>query len=95
MQDKTEATNESNLEVISENQKSSKTTEGKPEDVTEKSDTDNSEAENVHINKFGAQKTSRWNRPKIDLSVKDLEKVPTRRSKRIHNLQKEKCQSQV
>ena len=47
------------------------------------------------MNKFGAKKTSRWNRPKINVSVKDLEKVPTRRSKRISQLQKEKSQSQV
>ena len=63
--------------------------------VMETTNTDNSNVENVNINKFGSKKTSRWNRPKIDLSLKDLEKVPTCRSKRIHNLQKEKCQSQV
>ena len=31
----------------------------------------------------------------MDVSVKDLEKVPTRRSKRISQLQKEKSQSEV
>ena len=63
--------------------------------VMETTDTDNSDVKNVNINKFGSKKTLRWNRPKIDLSLKDLEKVPMCRSKRIHNLQKEKCQSQV
>ena len=72
-----------------------KSTEEINKNVMETTDTDNSDVENVNINKFGSKKTSRWNRPKIDLSLKDLEKVPTRRSKRIHNLQKEKCQSQV
>ena len=61
----------------------------------ETTDTENSDVKNVNINKFGSKKTSRWNRPKIDLSLKDLEKVPTHRSKRIHNLQKEKSNSQV
>ena len=61
----------------------------------ETTDTDSSDVENVNINKFGSKKTSRWNRPKIDLSLKYLEKVPMRRSKRILNLQKEKSQSQV
>ena len=46
-------------------------------------DTDNSDVDGVYINKFGAKKTSRWNRPKNDVSLKDLEKVPTHRSKRI------------
>lgn len=58
-------------------------------------DTESSDVDPVNMNKFGATKTSRWNRPKIDVSVKDLEKVPTRRSKRISQLQKEKSQSQV
>ena len=58
-------------------------------------DTESSDVDPVNMNKFGAKKTSRWNRPKIDVSVKDLEKVPTRRSKRISQLQKEKAQSQV
>ena len=46
-------------------------------------DTESSDVDPVNMNKFGAKKTSRWNIPKIDVSVKDLEKVPTRRSKRI------------
>ena len=70
-------------------------TEQTNKNFMETTDTDNSDVENVNINKFGSKKTPRWNRPKIDLSLKDLEKVPTCRSKRIHNLQKEKSQSQV
>ena len=58
-------------------------------------DTETSDVDAVNMNKFGAKKTSRWNRPKMDVSVKDLEKVPTRRSKRISQLQKEKSQSEV
>ena len=58
-------------------------------------DTETSDVDAVNINKFGAKKTSRWNRPKIDVSLKDLEKAPTRRSKRISQLQKEKSQSKV
>ena len=37
---------------------------------------------NVH----GQVKTSRWNRPKRDVTLKDLEVVPTRRSQRISNM---------
>ena len=75
--------------------KSSNSTEPAPTNIMETTDTDNSDVDSVNINKFGAKKTSRWNRPKIDVSLKDLEKVPTRRSKRISNLQKDKAQSQV
>ena len=63
--------------------------------ILDTTDTENSDVDAVNMNKFGSKKTSRWNRPKIDLSLKDLEKVPTRRSKRISKLQKEKSQSQV
>ena len=63
--------------------------------IMETTDTDNSDVDGVNINKFGAKKTSRWHCPKIDVSLKDLEKVPTCRSKRISKLQKEKTQSQV
>ena len=58
-------------------------------------DTETSDVDAVNINKFGAKKTSRWNRPKIDVSLKDLEKIPTRQSKRISQLQKDKSQSKV
>ena len=61
----------------------------------ETTDTDNSNVDGVHINKFGAKKSSRWNWSKIDVSLNYLEKVPTRRSKRISKLQKDKAQSQV
>ena len=61
----------------------------------EATDTDSSDLERVNINKFGSKKTSRWNRPKIELPLKDFEKVPTRRSKRIHELKKDKAQTQV
>ena len=56
--------------------KKSESTEETNKNVMETTDTDNSDVENVNINKFGSKKTSRWNRPKIDLSLKDLEKVP-------------------
>ena len=75
--------------------KYSNCTELAPTNIMETTDTDNSNVDGVHINKFGAKKTSRWNRPKIDVSLKDLEKVPTRRSMRISNLWKDKAQSQV
>ena len=58
-------------------------------------DADSSDADAPNINKFGANKTRRWNRPKIDVSVKDMEKAPTRRSSRIYKLNKEKCETQV
>ena len=48
-------------------------TEEKNKNFMETTDTDNSDVENVNINKSGSKKTSRWNRPKIDLSLKDLE----------------------
>ena len=58
-------------------------------------DVDSSDAEPSNVNKFGSTKTRRWNRPKIDVSVKDMEKAPTRRSSHIYKLHKEKCESQV
>ena len=58
-------------------------------------DADSSDADASNVNKFGANKTRRWNRPKIDVSVKDMEKAPTRRSSRIYKLNKEKCATQV
>ena len=58
-------------------------------------DVDSSDAEPSNVNKFGSNKTRRWNWPKIDVSVKDMEKAPTQRSSRIYKLHKEKCESQV
>ena len=75
--------------------KSSTSTEPAATNIMETTDTDNSDVDGVNINKFGAKKTSRWNWPKIDVSLKDLEKVPIHRSKRISKLQKDKTQSQV
>ena len=75
--------------------KSSNSMEPAPTNIMETTDTDNSNVDGVNINKFGAKKTSRWNWPKIDVSLKDLEKVTTHQSKRISNLQKDKAQSQV
>ena len=63
--------------------------------LMEMTDGDSSDADASNINKFGANKTRRWNRPKIDVSVKDMEKAPTRRSSRIYKLNKEKCETQV
>ena len=77
------------------NVKSSTSTEPAATNIMERTDTEDSDVDVVNINKFGAKKTSRWHRLKIDVSLKDLEKVPTRRSKRISKLQKEKTQSQV
>ena len=77
------------------NVKSSTSMEPAATNIMERTDTEDSDVDVVNINKFGAKKTSRWHRPKIDVSLKDLEKVPTRRSKRISKLQKEKTQSQV
>ena len=39
---------------------------------------------------YGEVQTKRWNRPKVVQSLKELEKIPTRRNKRICKLQKEK-----
>ena len=72
--------------------KSLTSTEPAATNIMETTDTDNSDVDGVHINKFGAKKTFRWNRPKIDVSLKDLEKVPTHQSKRISKLQKDKAQ---
>ena len=77
------------------NVKSSTSMEPAATNIMERTDTEDSDVDIVNINKFGAKKTSRWHQPKIDVSLKDLEKVPTRQSKRISKLQKEKTQSQV
>ena len=75
--------------------KSSTSMEPAATNIMETTYTDNSDVDGVHINKFGAKKTSRWNQPKIHVSLKDLEQVPTCQSKRISRLQKDKAQSQV
>ena len=79
------------------NLKSSTSTEPAATNIMERTDTEDrgQDVDIVNINKFGAKKTSRWHWPKIHVSLKDLQKVPTRRSKRISKLQKEKTQSQV
>ena len=58
-------------------------------------DVDSSDAEQFNVNKFGSNKTRRWNQPKTDVSLKDMEKAPTWRSSRIYKLNKEKSESQV
>ena len=58
-------------------------------------DTENSDVDTNNVNRFGQNKTSRWNRPKVVVPLKDLEKVPTRRSKCIHDIQRDKSQAQV
>ena len=95
MQNNPESTKNSITNENGQKVKKYESTEETNTNFMETTDTDSSDVENVNINKFGSKKTSRWNRPKIDLSLKYLEKVPTRRSKRILNLQKEKSQSQV
>ena len=40
----------------------------------ERTDTDDSDVDGVNINKFGAKKTSRWHRPKIDVSLEGFGK---------------------
>ena len=42
------------------------------------------------MNMYGEVKTKWWNRPKVVQSLKELEKIPTRRRKHICKLQKEK-----
>ena len=59
------------------------------------SESENSDADSNNVNRFGENKTSHWNRPKLVVPLKELEKVPTQRSKRIHNIQKEKSQAEV
>ena len=77
-----ENTPESNKDLGSDKEtkkvKYSNRTELALTNIMETTDTDNSDVDGIHINKFGAKKTSRWNWPKIDVSLKDLEKVPTR-----------------
>ena len=60
------------------NVKSSTSTEPAATNIMERTDTEDSDVDIVNINKFGAKKTSRWHRLKIDVSLKDLKKVPTR-----------------
>ena len=95
LENKPESSKDLGNDKETNNVKSSTSTEPAATNIMERTDTDDSDVDGVNINKFGAKKTSRWHRPKIDVSLKDLEKVPTCRSKRISKLQKEKTQSQV
>lgn len=53
--------------------------------------TQSSERHLVKTNTYGEVKTQRWNRPKKELPMKDFEKVPTRRSQRISDKNKDKA----
>ena len=95
LENKPESSQDLVSDINNKDMKSSNSTQPGPKNIMDITDTEDSDVDDVHINKFGAKKTSRWNRPKIYVSFKDLEKVPTRRSRRISNLQKAKAQSQV
>ena len=47
---------------------------------------DTEEEKQTKTNAYGQVKTSRWNRPKKAVSLKDLEVVPTLRSQHISNM---------
>ena len=51
-------------------------------------DTESSDNDNSHTNRYGQKKTERWHRPKIVPSLKEMEKVPICRSHRISQMQK-------
>lgn len=53
---------------------------------------DSSDKEQVQTNRFGQVKTQRWHRPKPKIDLKQLEKVPTRRSQRLSNKKKQNIQ---
>ena len=91
LENKPESSQDLASDINNKDMKSSNSMQPGPKNIMDTTDTEDSDVDSVHINKFGAKKNSRWNRPKIDVSLKDLEK----RSKRISNLQKAKAQSQV
>ena len=49
-----------------------------------------SEAHKPKVNTYGEVKTQRWHRPKPKIDLKEMEKVPTRRSQRISEIEKSK-----
>ena len=89
LENKLESSKDLGNDKETNNVKSSTSTEPAATNIMERTDTEDSDVDIVNINKFGAKKTSRWHRPKIDVSLKDLEKC------QISKLQKEKTQSQV
>ena len=56
--------------------------------TTEYSTTPQSADEEPKRNTYGQIKTQRWNRPKKEISLKEMEVVPTRHSQRISNMRK-------
>ena len=60
--------------------------------TTEYSTTAQTADEEPKKNSYGQVKTKRWNRPKKDIPLKDMEIVPTRRSQRISNIRKSREQ---
>ena len=55
-------------------------------------DTESSDNDNSHTNRYGRKKTERWHIPKLVPSLKDMEKVPIHRSHRISQMQKKQQQ---
>ena len=49
-----------------------------------------SEADKPKVNTYGQVKTQHWHRPKPKVNLKEMEKVPTRRSQRISAMEKSK-----
>ena len=48
------------------------------------------EADKPKVNTYGEVKMQRWHRPKPKVNLKEMEKVPTRRSQRISAMEKSK-----
>ena len=63
--------------------------------LMEITDTESSDNDNTNTNRYGQKKTERWHRPEIIPSLKEMEKVPIRRSHRISQMQKKENKDMV
>ena len=63
--------------------------------LMEITDTESSDTDTSNTNRYGQKKIQCWNRPKVVPSLKEMEKVPVRRSHRISQMQKKEMEEKV
>ena len=66
-----------------------------PSNLMEVTDTESSDTDACNTNRYGQKKMQCWNRPKVVPSLKEMEKVPVRRSHIISQMQKKEVEDQV
>ena len=63
--------------------------------LMEMTDTESRDTDSCKTNRYGQKKMQRWNRSKVVPSLKEMEKVPVRRSHTISQMQKKELEEKV